>query len=41
MFGGDSMFNWSIDDLQAVTLGLTVLAAVLLAAMCWAVRKRG
>jgi hypothetical protein len=30
----------SMDDLQAVTLGLTVLAAVLLAAMCWALRRR-
>jgi uncharacterized protein (TIGR03382 family) len=40
MFGGDSMVNWSMDDLQAVTLGLTILAAVLLAAACWVVSRR-
>jgi hypothetical protein len=32
---------FSLDDVQFVVLGLTVLVAVLLAAMCWALRKRG
>jgi hypothetical protein len=31
----------SMGDLQLITLGLTVLAAVLLAAACWALRRRG